>query len=203
MKHGRFILPLALAALSLPCAARAQQAPHRAAIAATLGIGTVRGGAYSDQAALWGYEDFHAGLSLALEGGAIVTPWLSVGGRLGMLRTSTGNGSSDAAHLTLGAYDFGAYVRVGVPLGRGRVQAFLGAQGEVGAAWASLDLRQQSQTSVVPRFAATLVAQIVFGRVALGLRAGPRFSWWNDAGGRDVTLDLGGVDASMTVEVRL
>ena len=205
MKHRLFTLPLALATLALPCAAHAQQPPHRALVGATLGVGAVRGGAYSDQAALWGYEDFHAGVSLALEGGALVTPWLSLGGRLGMLRSSAGHSSADAQTLSLGMYDLGAWARIGVPLGRAgaRVRGFLGVQAEAGAVWATLDLRQQGTSSLAPRFAATTVAQIAFDRVALGLRAGPRFSWWNDAGGRGVDLDLGGVDASMTVEVYL
>ena len=59
------------------------------------GIGSVRGGAYSDEASLWGYEGFHAGASVALEGGAIVTPWFSVGARLGMLRTDAGHSTAD------------------------------------------------------------------------------------------------------------
>lgn len=207
----RTLLSLALAswgAFALPDEALAQtrQAPvtddPRASLGILVGVSSVHGGQYETTASQWGYGTFGGALTLAVEGGAWVTPWLSLGGRLGMLRASSDATPTDGARLALASYDLGAYARLGGVLGHRRVRGFLGVQLEGGVQWASIDLRSESTSEATARFAVMGVGQVIVGPVAFGLRVGPRFGSWAGAGGAGADLDLGGIEFSTGVEVR-
>ena len=192
--------------LCLPMAAGAQTQPTvapRAVLGAHLGATSIAGGDYEQLASLWGYGSFGTGLVANLEAGAMVTPWLTVGGRLGMLRSTSESSGRDGASLSLSSYDLGAFARFGAVLGQRRVKGFVGAQLEAGAQYASIALRGASESAIAPRFAVLAMGQMIVGPVAFGLRIGPRFGAWSRAGGQDADLDLGGIEVSTGVEVRL
>lgn len=210
--NKRTLLSLTLAsmgALALPREAGAQTRPTpvfndpRASIGLLLGVSSVHGGQYEQRASQWGYGSFGSALTVAVEGGAWLTPWLSLGGRLGMLRADSDATPTDGASLALASYDLSAYARLGAVLGRRRVRGFLGVQLEAGAQWASIDLRDAGTARVTARFAVMGVGQVIVGPVAFGMRLGPRFGVWTGAGGEHADLDLGGIELSTGVEVRL
>lgn len=215
----QLILALALASTGLvarPNDADAQLravAPHRpvapppadphASLGVLVGVSTVHGSSYERVASQWGYGTFGAAMTASLEGGVWVTPWLSLGARLGMLRSESDATTTDGSRLALESYDLGGWARLGAVLGRRRVRGFLGVQLEAGAQWASIDLRDASTSKTLARVAVLGVGQMIVGPVAFGFRLGPRFGVWTDAGGEDVDLDLGGIEFSTGVEVRL
>ncbi len=203
MHARRFLLCLAAAALA-PAAASAYDAPPpRAALGLHVGFGSFDGGAWSRVASVWGYGNFGPVTVFALEGGAFVTPWLMVGGRLGTMQVGDATARADGASLSVASYDLGLVARAGATLGQRYVRFFVGGQVEAGGAFAVTTLRDQAQTSLVPRFAARAVGQVLVGRLAFFLTVGQRFSWWGNADGQGSTLELGGTEATTGLEVRL
>ncbi len=206
MNKKSLLLTALAGAMCLPATVAAQSQPTstpRAVLGAHVGASSVGGGSYEERASLWGYGSFHTGLVADFDAGAVVTPWLTVGGRFGMLRATSEASGRDGAALELASYDVGAFMRFGAVLGQRRVKGFVGVQIEAGAQWASVALRGESSSAVAPRFALLSVGQLIVGPVAFGLRIGPRFGTWSQAGGQDSDLDLGGIEASTGVEVRL
>lgn len=175
----------------------------RALLGLSIGATSIAGGRYTETASQWGYGSFGGGFTVTLDGGAVVTPWLTLGARLGMLRATSDVLDADASKLSLATYDVGAWARIGATLGQRRVRGYLGIQLEGGAQWASIDLRNASTSRVAPRVAVMGVGQVIVGPMAFGVRVGPRFGVWSGAGGDGVDLDLGGIEASTGVEVRL
>jgi hypothetical protein len=166
------------------------------------GGGTVSGGGYNARIAPWGHH-YDTARYVGASGGAFVTRWLLVGGRVAWTYADGGEARSDGASLTLSMLDLGALVRIGFREVDGSTRWFFGAQGEVGGAYAWSTLRDQRQGRVIPRVGAGLFLQLFLGRVGGGISIVQRIAPWEDAGRQGVTLDLGGTEFTGSLEVRL
>lgn len=194
-----------LAALALCAAgtrARADGRIGRGTIGLFGGGGTVIAGDYNDRASPWGFR-FSTARYAGLSGGAFVTPWLLVGGRLAWTNADGGEARWDEAPLTLSIVDLGALVRVGFREVSASTRWFFGAQAELGGAWAWTTLRDRTDARLLPRFGGGLFVQLFLGRFGAGFSVVQRVAPWADVDSRGTTLDLGGTEFTGSLEARL
>lgn len=192
-------------ALAQTPARQAEQAQlrPRATVGLMLTTGNIQSSAYNTRATAWGFSGFSSLRTLSADGGYFVLPWLLVGGRVGWGASSGGTESNDGAELALSLYDAGLMARVGYPVRGVSSMGFVGLQLEGGAMLARTTLRGEALSHVVARAGTGIFAQLLFRRAAIGLHLTQRFANWSNAGGAGSDLQLGGTEASVSVEVVL
>ncbi len=161
------------------------------AIGLTLGMASVRGGA------------FNVGVSASVEGGVYaLASWLLLGLRAGVLHSERDDANAGGA-IGHTLYDGGLFMRAEARFRRGDIHGVVGMQGEAGLQGGSLTLRGVEETALAPRAAFFVVGEVFVGRFAISLRAGQRFGVWSREGRGDGDLDLGGFELASGFAVRL
>lgn len=193
-----------MAAVAAPSVARADgDRIGRGTLSAVFGVSFPKAEDYTRVISHWGHSGLRFASEVSLDGGAYVTPWMLLGGRLGWFRADAGQASSDDAELTLSMVDFNLIARLGLPMAGPGTQGFVGGTLEVGGALARIELRDVVASRVVPRLGAGVIGQVFIGRFGFGVRLVQRFAWWEDAGGPGVPLNLSSTELAASVEMRL
>ncbi|MEI8254934.1 MAG: hypothetical protein WCJ30_04600 [Deltaproteobacteria bacterium] len=184
-----------------------QRAPVRLRgfMSANIGVIAFQSSPYRTASRAWGYDAFSTALNLAVEGGAHLHNAFLLGARVAWTNSNGGQASFDSASLTLNAFDFSVLARVGypVPIGRGDWIFYPGFQVELGALYASTSLRGASSGEMMPRGAGQIALIFSDLHVGIGLRLGYQYAMWSNAAGSGESLALGGLLASLGLEVRL
>jgi hypothetical protein len=178
-------------------------APMRATIGVSASVLVFSDSSFRQASRAWGYNAFDTAPVIALDGGVHVNPFILLGARVAFGGANGGSASYDHAALSMDMFDADAIARFGAPVRLGRSWVFFpGAQFELGALWASMHLRGQSNSALLARVAGEAIAMFASPHVGLSARVGYQFSEWDHTDG-NLTLMLSGFTAGVGLEVRL